>query len=61
MKDDATAIFDDVQRIVLRGGAARGTGWNASAHLLIDFGERSPLYFISQVLAGQPAAGLPPL
>lgn len=61
MKDNATAIFNDVQRIVLRGGAARGTGWNASAHLLIDFGERSPLYFISQVLAGQPAAGLPPL
>ena len=61
MKDDATAIFNDVQRIVLRGGAARGTGWNASAHLLIDFGERSPLHFINQVLAGQPDAGLPPV
>jgi deferrochelatase/peroxidase EfeB len=61
MSDSAASAFGDVQRIVLRGGAAPGTGWNASAHLLIDFGDRSPLHFISQVLTGQRDAGLPPL
>jgi hypothetical protein len=61
MSDTATSEFDDVQRIVLRGGAAPGSGWRASAHLLIDFGKHSPLHFISRLLAGQPDAGLPPV
>lgn len=61
MSDRTDSAFHDVQRIVLRGSAARGSGWRASAHLLIDFGERSPLHFISRLLAGQPDSGLPPV
>jgi hypothetical protein len=61
VKDDTTPVFDDVQRIVLRGGAAPTTGWRASTHLLINFGKDSPLHFISKLLVGQPDAGLPPV
>ena len=61
MSAPVEAGFGDVQRIVLRGGERAGCGWQAAAHLLIDFGERSPLHFISQLLSGCANPDLPPL
>ncbi len=40
------ADFDDVQRIVLHG-----TRWKAARHLMLAFGDRSPLHFLNSLLA----------
>lgn len=61
MSEPADTPFDDVQRIVLRGGARPGEAWQAVSHLLVDFGERSPLHFINQLVHGRADPSLPPL
>jgi deferrochelatase/peroxidase EfeB len=45
--------FRDVQRVVLAGGSGRGLPWHTAQHLVLGFGERSPVLHFLRLLKSE--------